>query len=194
MRFVNIRRTCFLAGTLALLAVPFAVPAPARTEAPAAATERDGQHDFDFIVGTWKGHLKRLDHPLTGSHTWLDYDGTLVAQPLWGGKGNIDQADLDGPGGHIEGLTLRLYNPETHLWSLYWANAKDGTLVQPQIGQWKDGRGTFYEQEIWHGKLISCRYEWSRITPNSAHFEQAFSVDGGTTWEVNWISDQKRVR
>jgi hypothetical protein len=194
---------CFSACTLAVLAVlaVLAQPAPARTpQAPAAApparaaaAERDGQHDFDFIFGRWKAHLRRLDHPLTGSHSWLEYEGTLEARPLWGGRANIDEADLDGPAGHLAGLTLRLYNPETRLWSLNWANASDNALAVPTVGQFKDGRGVFYDQEIWHGKLIFCRYIWSNITPSSAHFEQSFSVDGGATWEVNWISDQTRL-
>lgn len=197
MEIVKHFRHCCLACTLAFLALP----EPARTQAapaapgtPAAAAERDGQHDFDFLIGTWKAHLKRLEKPLTGSSTWLEYDGTFVARKVWGGKANLDEAELDGPAGHIEGLTLRLYNPETHLWSLHWANSKDGVMAVPTVGQFKDGRGLFYDQEVWHGKSIFVRYAWSDITPSSAHFEQSFSVDGGATWEVNWITDQTRLK
>jgi hypothetical protein len=178
----------------------FGTAVPARTQSPAGATpqpataERDGQHDFDFIFGTWKAHLKRLDHPLTGSHTWLEYDGTFVARPLWGGKANMDEAQLDGPAGHLEGITVRFYNPTTHLWNLNWAAPADDGFAIPTVGQFQNGKGVFYDQEVWHGKLIFCRYVWSGITPNSAHFEQSFSVDGGATWEVNWITDQTRIK
>jgi hypothetical protein len=99
-----------------------------------ATTERDGQHDFDFLTGSWKIHLKRRLHPLTGSNTWVEFDGTDVARKIWDGA-NLDEFETDSPSGHIEGLTLRTYNPETHQWSLYWANRKDGSMsINPQIG------------------------------------------------------------
>lgn len=154
---------------------------------------RDGQHDFDFELGTWKIHLKRLLKPLTGSTTWVEFDGTIVTRKVWDGRANLEQFETDGPTGHIEGLTLRLYNPQSHQWSLYWANSKDGALQQPTIGEFKNGRGEFFDQETFNGRTIFVRYIWSEITPNSAHFEQSFSDDGGKTWEVNWITDQTRV-
>src|SRR5215470_15229966 len=95
---------------------------PAAAQAPAV---RDGQHDFDFLLGSWKYHLSRLDHPLTGSTTWLEFEATGVCIPVWDGRAQLDQLEADGPSGHIEGLTLRLYNPQSHQWSLNWANAKD---------------------------------------------------------------------
>jgi hypothetical protein len=158
-----------------------------------ASSERDGQHDFDFELGNWKIHLKRLVHPLTGSKAWFEFDGTSVAKKLWDGRAQIEQFETDGASGHIEGLTLRLYNPESHQWRLYWANGKDGVLEQPMIGEFKNGIGEFYDQEPLNGRAIYVRFIWSQITPNSAHFEQSFSDDGGKTWEVNWITDQTRV-
>jgi len=94
---------------------------------------------------------------------------------------------------HIEGLTLRLFNKQSRQWSLYWATSKAGTVGQPTIGEFHNGRGEFYDQEPFHGRVILVRFIWSEMTPNSAHFEQSFSDDGGKTWEVNWITDQKRV-
>ena len=187
--------------TLTLLAVIGATlsAAVAQTEsgaantAPQSTTERDGQHDFDFELGSWKIHLKRRLHPLTGSNTWIDFDGTSVTRKVWEGRSQIEEFETDGAGGHIEGLTLRLYNPQTHQWSLNWANAKDGTLVAPQVGQFKDGRGEFYGQDTLNGKLIYIRFIWSNTDSNTPHFEQSFSDDGGKTWEVNWITDQTRV-
>jgi hypothetical protein len=166
----------------------------AATAGPQAATEqRDGQHDFDFELGTWKIHLKRLLHPLTGSTTWVEFDGTSVTRKIWNGRSQIEEFEVDSPTGHVEGLTLRLYHPEAHQWYLYWANGKDGVLGQPTIGEFKNGRGEFFDQEPFNGRAILVRYVWSGITSNSAHFEQSFSDDGGKTWEVNWITDQTRV-
>ena len=160
-----------------------------------AATEKhDGQHDFDFELGSWKIHLKRLLHPLTGSTTWVEFDGTSVTRKVWDGRAQLEEFETDGAAGHIEGLTLRLYNPQSHQWSLYWANGKDAILGQPTIGEFKNGRGEFFDQEAFNGRFILVRYVWSEITPNSAHFEQSFSEDGGKTWEVNWITDQTRVK
>jgi hypothetical protein len=160
---------------------------------PAASAERDGRHDFDFEVGNWKIHLKRLVHPLTGSTTWVEFDGTTVTRKLWDGRAQIEEFETVGTAGHVEGLTLRLYHPEAHQWYIYWANGKDGILGVPTIGEFKNGVGEFYDQEPINGRMILLRFIWSRITPNSAHFEQSFSDDGGKTWEVNWITDQTRV-
>jgi len=159
-----------------------------------AAVQRDGQHDFDFELGSWKIHLKRLLHPLTGANTWVEFDGTSVTHKVWDGRAQLEQFETDGQTGHIEGLTLRLYNPESRQWSLYWGTSKSGALALPAtVGEFKDGRGEFYDQESFNGRMIFVRYLWSDITPNSAHFEQSFSDDGGKTWEVNWITDQTRV-
>jgi hypothetical protein len=160
-----------------------------------AALQHDGQHDFDFEVGTWKIHLSRLVHPLTGSKEWEQFDGTTVTRKIWGGRAFIEQFETDGTAGtgHIEGLTLRLYNPQSNQWSLYWATSKTGTLTQPTIGEFKDGVGEFYDHEPINGRMTLVRYIWSKITPTSAHFEQSFSDDGGKTWEVNWITDQTRI-
>jgi len=166
---------------------------PAKAAPPAATAQHDGQHDFDFELGSWKIHLKRLLHPLTGSNTWVEFDGTSVTREVWNGRSQIEEFEVDSPSGHVEGLTLRLYRPEGHQWYLYWANGKDGVLGQPTVGAFKNGRGEFYDQEPFNGRMILVRYVWSDITPNSAHFEQSFSDDGGKTWEVNWITDQTRV-
>ena len=165
-----------------------------KTIAPKGSMERDGQHDFDFELGSWKIHLKRLVHPLTGSTTWVDFDGTSITRKVWDGRANLEQFETDGPAGHIEGLTLRTYNPQSHQWSLYWASSKDGTLGIPTIGEFRNGVGEFYDQEPINGRAVLVRFMWSRITVNSAHFEQSFSADGGKSWEVNWITDQTRVK
>ena len=158
------------------------------------AAERDGRHDFDFEMGSWKIHLKRRLHPLTGSATWVEYEGTTVVRKIWSGRANLLKLEVDGPKDHIEALSLRLYNSQSHQWSLNFANSNGGTLSQPTIGGFKDGRGEFFDQETLNGRAILVRFVISDITPNSAHFEQSFSDDGGKTWEVNWIATDTRVK
>ncbi len=164
-----------------------------KTGSQPAVTERDGQHDFDFEIGTWKTHVSRLLHPLTGSTTWIEYDGTTVVREVWNGRANLVELVADGPAGHFEGLNLRVYNPKSHQWSLNFANSNGGTLSQPTIGEFKNGQGEFYDQETLNDRAILVRFVISDITPNSCRFEQAFSNDWGKTWEVNWIATDTRV-
>src|SRR5215207_880907 len=160
----------------------------------AQTNQRDGQHDFDFEHGTWKTRLKRLLRPLTGSNTWVEYEGTTVVRKVWNGRANLVELDVGGPAGRIEGLSLRLYNPESRQWSLNFSNSAGGTLSPPVIGEFKDGRGEFFGQELLHGRAIFVRFVISDITPNSCRFEQAFSDDGGKTWEVNWVAIDTRAK
>jgi len=159
-----------------------------------APPERDGSHDFDFEIGTWKTRLSRLQRPLTGATTWVEYEGTSVVRKVWNGRANLLELEVDGPTGHIEGLSLRLYNPQSRQWSLNFSNSGSGTLSQPTIGEFKNGRGEFYNQETFNGRSIFVRFVISSITPNSCRFEQAFSDDGGKTWEVNWVATDTRVK
>jgi hypothetical protein len=154
--------------------------------------QHDGRHDFDFEFGTWKTHLKRLQHPLTGSTTWVEYDGTSVVRKIWNGRANLLELEVTGPAGHIEALSLRLYNPQSHQWSLNFSNSSGGTMSQPTVGEFKNGRGEFFDQEDFNGRAILVRFVISDITPDSCHFEQAFSNDGGKNWEVNWIATDTR--
>lgn len=158
------------------------------------APERDGQHDFDFEIGTWTTRLSRLVGPLTGSTEWIEYTGTTVALSIWDGRANLVELDVEGPSGRIQALSLRLYNPESRQWSLNSASSRSGTLSPPTIGEFKNGRGEFYAQESLNGRAILVRFVISDITPTSCRFEQAFSDDGGATWEVNWIATDTRQR
>jgi hypothetical protein len=156
--------------------------------------ECDGQHDFDFEIGTWKTHLKRLLRPLTGSTSWVEYEGTTVVRKVWNGRANLVELVAEGPAGRFEGLSLRLYNPQTRQWSLNFSSIKSGAMSPPMIGGFKNGRGEFYNQETLNGRAIFVRFVISDITANSCRFEQAFSDDGGKTWEVNWIATDTRVK
>jgi hypothetical protein len=159
-----------------------------------SAYERDGQHDFDFNIGTWHTQIRRLVHPLTGSTTWVEMNGTVVVRKVWDGRAQLEEIEADGSAGHFEGLTLFLYNPQSHQWSQYFSKSDDGTIAQPAIGEFKNGRGEFYDQEPFNGRSILVRIVWSEITPDSHHFEQSFSDDGGKTWEPNFAATLTRIK
>ena len=156
--------------------------------ASATSTERDGQHDFDFEMGTWKSHISRRLHPLTGSTAWGEMEATVVIRKVWNGRANLMELEADSPTGHLEELNLRLYNPQSHQWSFNFSNSKEGTMAPPMIGEFRNGRGEFIDQEPFNGRTILVRHLFTDITPDSHHFEQAFSDDGGKTWEPNFVA------
>jgi hypothetical protein len=158
-----------------------------------AISPRSGQHDFDFEIGAWETHLKRLEHPLSGSTRWVEYTGSTVVSKVLKGRANLVELDVTGPSGHIEGLSLRLYDPVARQWSLNFAGS-GGTLSVPTIGEFKNGRGEFFDQESFNGRMILVRFVITQISADQCHFEQAFSDDGGKTWEVNWIATDTRVK
>lgn len=155
---------------------------------------RDGQRDFDFQFGTWKTHIKRLRKPLTNSTDWVEYDGVSIVRKVWDGRASLLELDVKGASGRIQGLGLRLYNAESRQWSLNWANGSDSILTAPMIGEFKNGRGDFYNQDSFNGRVILVHNSFSDITANSSRFEQAFSDDGGKTWETNWIMTFTRTK
>jgi hypothetical protein len=180
----------------ALIFAPCPAPLAAQTNSAAAkppvqvaAEERDGLHDFDFLFGRWKSHQRRLMHPLSGSNDWVEFEATVEVRPALSGTANVDELKADAPFGHIEGLTVRTYNPKSHQWSIYWANQSNGVISLPAtVGKFnKDGRGEFFDQEDFNGRNIFVRYMWI-ASPDAPRWEQAFSIDGGKTWETNWIA------
>lgn len=189
------KAACYVGFTVATVMAALGSTAAGAPPAQSASALRDGQHDFDFVIGTWKSHVRRLQKPLTGSTSWVEGEGTVVVRKIWNGRGNLEEVELTTPAGHLQGLTLRLYNPEARQWRLYWSNASQGVLTQPpSIGEFKaDGHGEFYDQETLDGKIILVRHLFSDVTPTAYHFEQAFSADRGKTWEANWIADVTRT-
>jgi hypothetical protein len=164
-----------------------------RSAKPASAVTRDAQHDFDFEFGDWKAHVKRRLRPLTGSDEWVEYDGPSIVRKVWDGRANLGEIDLAGPAGRIKGLSLRLYNPQTQQWNISWSNSNDGLLGPPMSGGFRDGRGEFFNQETLNGRAIYVRFIFSDITATTFRLEQAFSNDGGKSWEANWIATFTRV-
>jgi hypothetical protein len=156
-------------------------------------TVRDGRADFDFFMGKWKVHHRRLRERLKGSTSWEEFEGTSVAHKILGGLGNFDENIMERESGRMEGVTLRLYNPVSGQWSIYWADGVTGILQTPMIGGFENGRGEFYDQEIFEGRAILSRFIWSNISETTCRWEQAFSTDGGKTWETNWVMDNTRI-
>lgn len=183
-----------------LLAAPAAAQEtsalPPRVE-PAPALPADGGKDFDFLIGDWTARLRQLERPLTGSTTWVEYRGVSRTHKVLDTNANFEEfavQSLDGTK-RKKGQTLRLFNPKTREWSIYLVDADNGLLPMPPVtGSFANGVGEFYDQELWNGRTIFVRYQWRAQGPNAAHMEQAFSADGGRTWEANWILDLTRER
>jgi hypothetical protein len=170
---------------------------PPGTEPPPPSTAPDGQHDFDFDFGTWKMHIRRLVHPLTGSSEWTEMEGTTATNKIWDGRANLATVEADGPSGHLELLALRLYDPRAHQWNISFATSDSAVLSVPAVGGFSrsggDARGEFYDSELFHGRNILVRFSIWPVSPSEVHSEQAFSADGGATWETNWINTYTRV-
>ncbi len=162
---------------------------------PANLPQRDGSHDFDFLIGNWKAHVRRLPDRLNNSNIWNEYDGISNHKKLLDSNANFEEFDVTSTDKklHIKAQTLRLYNPTSHQWSIYLIDLDNGTLDSPPVvGQFTGNRGEFFHREDFKGRTILVRYVWLNISPNSSRMEQSFSPDGGKTWEVNWICELSR--
>jgi hypothetical protein len=184
---------CILITLLSLPGEAQQPPSVPAVGVPVTPVVRDGQRDFDFEIGTWRTHLKRLVKPLSGSTTWAEYEGTTVVRKVLDGRANLVELRVKGPVGQIEGLSLRLYNTQSRQWSLHFSNIASGAIELPTVGEFRNGRGEFYGQDTLNGRVILVRFVVSVLSPASCRFEQAFSVDGGKTWEVNWIATDTRL-
>jgi hypothetical protein len=180
-----------------IAAIGAGTPACATQDVPKPATTQDlsGVHDFDFLVGQWHVHSRKLKERLMGSHDWEEFDGTIRSYPLMGGLCNVDDTKFDMPEGVYRGIAPRAYDPKTGLWAIWWVDGRNphGALDPPVKGRFVHGVGTFYADDTLRGKPIKVRFVWSDITQSSAHWEQSYSGDGGKTWEVNWSQVLQRV-
>jgi len=175
-------------------APPTAPPSPS-SAGSARITAHDGAHDFDFLIGDWKAHVRRLPDRLVGSNAWVTYDGISNHKKLLGSNANFEEFEVDSPESHlhIRGQTLRLYNADSRQWRIYLVDVDNGTIdFPPVVGQFTGKRGEFFNQQEWKGRTILVRYLWLDLSPASARMEQSFSDDGGKTWEVNWICELSR--
>jgi hypothetical protein len=172
------------------------VPSLAQTTSnPANLPQRDGSHDFDFLIANWKAHVRRLPDRLNNSNVWVEYNGISNHKKILDSNANFEEFEVTSTDKklHIKAQTLRLYNPTSHQWSIYLVDVNNGTLgLPPVVGQFNGNRGEFFDQEDFKGRAILVRYVWLNISPTSARMEQSFSPDGGKTWEVNWICELSR--
>lgn len=191
---MKIRTRCAaMIGALAGLTVGGPALAVGQTAAPAAQLARDGSHDFDWEIGSWSTQLRYLPEPLTGSNRWVEYRGTTEVRPLLDGRANLVELSVGNAAGRIEGVSLRLYNPKARQWTLNFASIRSGLLTPPVTGAFDaKGIGTFFGVDSVDGRTVLVRFVISDVTPKSARFEQAFSADGGATWETNWIAVDTR--
>ena len=153
----------------------------------------DAARAFDSHIGTWHTSLRRLKHPLTHSTTWLAYEGTTTVREVLRGRANLVELEVAGEAGRIDGVSLRLYDPRMGQWTLNYANLADGTLATPAVGRFEGSRGEFYNDEKIGGRDVRVRFVIEPQGPEVIRFEQAFSIDNGRTWEVNWIATDTRV-
>jgi hypothetical protein len=160
-----------------------------------AADNLSGLHDFDFLVGHWQLHNRKLKERLADNHDWVEFDGTIHMRKLMDGWANVDDTLFNVPGAAYHGVGLRSYDPKTGQWAIWWLDGRDpfGALDPPVKGHFENGVGTFYADDTLRGKVIRVRFIWSHITPTTASWEQAYSPDGGKTWETNWMQDLRRV-
>lgn len=155
-------------------------------------TSTSALHDWDFFYGSWDSFNERLVERLVGSDEWEPFDSRIECWPILGGMGNVDtmsarRGELD-----FEGASLRVLSRETGLWSIYWLDNITGTLLPPVVGRFVDGDGEFFGHDEHNGVPVLVRFRWSGITPTAARWEQAFSTDGGDTWETNWTTTHMR--
>ncbi|MEU5790011.1 hypothetical protein ABZ754_20040 [Micromonospora purpureochromogenes] len=148
--------------------------------------------DFDFLVGRWEVANRRLTRRHVGSDDWDEFPATMLAHRFFAGAGSFDEMTCPTRG--FSGATVRIFDPGTAQWSIYWMHSLRGQLeLPPVVGGFTDGVGTFYADDSDEGRPIRCRFVWSGITATSCRWEQAFSTDGGATWETNWVMDFSRA-
>ena len=153
----------------------------------------DHSHDFDFLIGEWNVRHWQLAHRLAGNHDSVEFQGTSQLWMTMDGHGTVDDNHIGLPSGPYRAVRIRAYDYRTQLWAIWWLDQRQPrTMGAPVFGNFQDGIGTFEGDDILNGKPIKVRFVWSNITPDSAHWEQAFSPDEGKTWEINWRMDFMR--
>jgi hypothetical protein len=185
------RRDVMGLSLLAAAATSLSSTANSRETAPMS---HDPVHDFDWLFGSWHVQHRRLKERLVNNIEWVPFDGTCVCQPLMAGAGNVDDNVLNLPEGSYRAVGLRAFHAKTNTWAICWLDGRNPhTIEVPVQGGFEDGVGTFLADDTLRGKPIKVRFQWSKITRTSARWEQAFSPDGGRTWEVNWMMEFTRT-
>ena len=186
---------CWTRMNLLIAVLMLGAPMNDASQSQAAILQHDGSHDFDFLIGDWRAHVRRLPERLVGSNNWVEYDGISNHKKLLDTNANFEEFDVRSTDGklRIKAQTLRMYNPETHQWSIYGLELDKGSLeTPPLVCSLAGDHLELFNQQLWKGRVVLVRYVWRSISPKAAHMDQAFSADGGRTWEVNWICELTR--
>jgi hypothetical protein len=167
-------------------------PPPTRTLMENTAVRLDGgRHDFDFLVGKWRVKNRRLKERFAGSKEWVEFEATSTSHAILDGIGNVDEIRIPSTG--KAGVTLALFDPAKEIWTLYWVTREEGVLQPPLTGRFYNGTGEFYGDDVDGSRPVRVRYLWTGVSKRAARWEQAFSIDGGATWETNWVMDFVRA-
>jgi len=155
---------------------------------------KSASHDFDFFAGKWRVQHRRLRTRLAGCKDWLAFEGSCETRLLLGGLGNLDDNIIDLPEGAYRAVTLRSFDPATNRWAIWWLDGRaPHALDSPMLGGWENGVGLFYCDDVFEGRPIRVRFTWRNPDRDTCRWEQAFSADGGETWETNWVMGFARV-
>ena len=150
------------------------------------ASKSSSHNDFDFLEGEWTIHNRKLNSRLSNSSDWIEFEAWCECRKILNGFGNVDSFHTTVDGKSFEGMSLRLFNPQTRLWSIYWANSETVVLDVPQIGSFENKIGRFYARDTYEAKNIIVQFCWDATNPDAPVWSQAFSPDDGQTWEWNW--------
>jgi len=157
-------------------------------------TSSSSKHDFDFFEGKWKLHNKKLKSRLNNCTEWIEFDSTQEMYRVLNGIGNIDNFLATFDEQPFEGMTLRLFNPKTRLWSIYWADSNEGKLDPPVIGSFEKSVGHFFTKDILKNKKVLLVFRWDARDKENPIWSQALSDDNGITWEWNWYMYMSKIK
>ena len=150
------------------------------------ASETSSKSDFDYLIGNWNIKNRTLNEPLAGSHEWKEFDATQECSLVLLGLGNVDIFHTELDGKPFEGFTLRLFDPKTRLWTIYWADSAAGRLDGGKVGSFDGDLGEFFACDVVAGKKVVVKFHWDKRNPEAPVWSAAFSADGGQSWEWNW--------
>jgi len=156
------------------------------------ATKSSSEKDFDFLIGKWKVHNRKLKSRLSGCSEWTEFEAKVACRKILSGYGNVDSFQTTIDRMSFEGMSLRLFNPKTRLWSIYWANNETVELDLPQVGSFDNKIGSFFARDTYEQKDIIVQFRWDASNHNTPVWSQAFSPDNGQTWEWNWYMNFQR--
>jgi hypothetical protein len=157
-----------------------------------SASGTSSKSDFDYLIGNWNIKNRALKEPLTGRDEWREFAATQELRPVLLGQGNFDifHAELDRQ--PFEGLTVRLFDPHTRLWTIYWADSNEMKLDGGKVGSFDGDEGEFFGREVVGGRDVIVKFHWDKRNPDTPIYSRAFSADAGRTWEWNWYSNFSR--